>query len=116
MGTKVKEILLFVDNAPCHPPDTICLWNTKMVFLPPNRTSRLQPLDAGIIKCVKQGYRKQLVQRRLAAMECREEEKKISVLEAMHMIASSWSAVSQTTIANSFKCSGLHARDCLHCW
>ncbi|KAL1487095.1 hypothetical protein MTO96_046674 [Rhipicephalus appendiculatus] len=36
-------------------------------------------------------------------MERSEEEKKISVLDAMHMIASSWSAVSQSTIANSFK-------------
>ncbi|KAL3221090.1 hypothetical protein MRX96_029647 [Rhipicephalus microplus] len=36
-------------------------------------------------------------------MKRSEEEKKISVLDAMHMIASSWSAVSQTTVANSFK-------------
>ncbi|KAH6946405.1 hypothetical protein HPB50_013239 [Hyalomma asiaticum] len=35
-------------------------------------------------------------------MERREEEK-ISVLNAMHMIVSSWSAVSQRTITNSFK-------------
>ncbi|KAH7974509.1 hypothetical protein HPB49_016353 [Dermacentor silvarum] len=33
----------------------------------------------------------------------RSEEEKISVLDAMHMIASSWSAVSQSTIANSFR-------------
>ncbi|KAH7940637.1 hypothetical protein HPB49_002736 [Dermacentor silvarum] len=41
--------------------------------------------------------------RRLAAME-RSEEEKISVLDAMHMIASSWSA-------GIVAC----ARDCLHC-
>lgn len=102
MGAKARKILLFMDNAPCHPPDTTSLRNVKVVFLPPNCTSCLQPLDAGIIKCVKQGYRKRLVQRRLAAME-RSEEEKISVLDAMHMIASSWSAVSQSTIANSFR-------------
>ncbi|XP_037576824.1 tigger transposable element-derived protein 6-like [Dermacentor silvarum] len=85
MGAKARKIL-FMDNAPCHPPDTTSLRNVKVVFLPPNCTSCLQPLDAGIIKCVKQGYRKQLVQRRLAAME-RSEEEKISVLDAMHMIA-----------------------------
>ncbi|KAL3234098.1 hypothetical protein MRX96_022843 [Rhipicephalus microplus] len=36
-------------------------------------------------------------------MERSEEEKKISLLDAMHMIASKRSPVSQTTIANSFK-------------
>lgn len=103
MGPKARKILLFMDNAPCLPLDTTCLRNIKVVFLPFNCTSRLLPLDARIIKCVKQGYRKCLVQRQLAAMKRSEEEKKISVLDAMHMIASSWSAVSQTTVANSFK-------------
>ncbi|KAH7976936.1 hypothetical protein HPB52_021749 [Rhipicephalus sanguineus] len=86
-----------MDNAPCHPPDTTSLRNIKVAFLPPNCTSCLQPLDAGIIKRVKQGYGKRLVQCRLAAME-RSEEEKISVLDAMHMIASSRGAVSQSTI------------------
>ncbi|KAH8009847.1 hypothetical protein MRX96_000805 [Rhipicephalus microplus] len=103
MGAKARKILLFVDNAPCHPTDPTCLRKIKVMFPPPNCTSRLQPLDAGIIKCVKHGYRKRLVQRRVAAIERSEEEKEISVLDAIHMIASSWSAVSQTIIANSFK-------------
>ncbi|XP_065302340.1 tigger transposable element-derived protein 6-like [Dermacentor albipictus] len=65
--------------------------------------SRLQPLDAGIIKCVKQGYQKQLVQRQLAPIKCSESEKKITVLDAMHFIASLWNAALQSAIANSFK-------------
>ncbi|KAL1474557.1 hypothetical protein MTO96_037877 [Rhipicephalus appendiculatus] len=76
------------DDAPCAPEP-----------LHVDLSRALAPLDAGIIKC----YRKRLVQRRLMAMERSEEEKKISVLDAMHMIASSWSAVSQGTIANSLK-------------
>ncbi|XP_070385712.1 tigger transposable element-derived protein 4-like [Dermacentor albipictus] len=36
-------------------------------------------------------------------MERSESEKKIAVLDAMHFIASSWNAVSQSTIASSFK-------------
>lgn len=36
-------------------------------------------------------------------MECNESEEKVSVLDAMHFIASSWNAVSQSTVANSFK-------------
>lgn len=51
-GRKKKKILLFVDNCPAQPkilPKTV-----KLVFLPPNATSRAQPLDQGIIKVVKQ--------------------------------------------------------------
>ncbi|KAH8025909.1 hypothetical protein HPB51_014104 [Rhipicephalus microplus] len=57
MGAKARKIILFVDNAPCHPPDMTCLWNIKVVFLPPNRTSCLELLDARIIKYVKHGQK-----------------------------------------------------------
>ncbi|KAK8772797.1 hypothetical protein V5799_012667 [Amblyomma americanum] len=40
-------------------------------------------------------------------MEHSESEKKTTVLDAMHFIASSWNAVSQSTIANLFKHRGL---------
>ncbi|CAI6354755.1 unnamed protein product [Macrosiphum euphorbiae] len=55
-----RNILLFVDNCPAH-PTTIPLENIKLVFLPPNATAKLQPLDQGIIKVLKQKYRKNLV-------------------------------------------------------
>lgn len=104
MGAKARKIMLFIDNAPCHPPDCASkLRNVKVVFLPPSCTRPLQPLNVGIIRCVKQGYRKRLVQRRLAAMERRESGDKVSVLDAMHFLASSWDAVPQSSIANSFK-------------
>ncbi|KAH7975829.1 hypothetical protein HPB52_005635 [Rhipicephalus sanguineus] len=64
---------------------------------------QLQPLDAGVIKCMKQKYRKFLVQRRLAGMERKQLDKKLSVLDAMHYIASAWDAVTPETIANSFR-------------
>ncbi|KAH7936110.1 hypothetical protein HPB52_018426 [Rhipicephalus sanguineus] len=68
----------------------------------------LQPLDAGVIKCMKQKYRKFLVQRRLAGMERKQLDKKLSVLDAMHYIASAWDAVTPETIANSFRHCGFN--------
>ncbi|KAH7961476.1 hypothetical protein HPB52_009319 [Rhipicephalus sanguineus] len=103
MGAKDRKILLLLDNAPCHPTDTSHLRNVKVAFLPPNCTSQLQPLDAGVIKCMKQKYRKFLVQRRLAGMERKQMATKLSVLDAMHYIASAWDAVTQETIANFFR-------------
>jgi hypothetical protein len=57
------KILLFVHNCATHSPDTSSLKNVKVVFYPPNCTSVVQPLDLGVIKCFKQVYKKQPVQR-----------------------------------------------------
>ena len=46
-----------MDNATCHPEDMgDKLSHIKVVFLSKNTTSRLQPLDAGIIKNFKCHY------------------------------------------------------------
>ena len=51
MKRQKRKIILFVDNAPCHPPlPSHHFSNIKLAFLPKNTTSRSQPLDAGIIK------------------------------------------------------------------
>ncbi|KAI0221967.1 Tigger transposable element-derived protein 6, partial [Lamellibrachia satsuma] len=54
MKLQGRNILLFVDNCGAHPE--VKLTNVKMVFLPPNTTSRLQPCDAGIIAALKAHY------------------------------------------------------------
>ena len=56
-----------MDNVFSHSPDLKDRFsNIKVVFLPVNTTSRLQPLDAGIIKNFKVFYRKSLVKHTLA--------------------------------------------------
>ena len=58
-----RKIILFLDNAPCH-PETLQnnFKNIKLIFLPKCTTSLLQPLDAGIIRAFKCKYRKRLLQ------------------------------------------------------
>lgn len=51
---KCRRIILFIDNCPAHPKG-VELKNIKLVYLPPNSTSKLQPMDQGIIKVLKQG-------------------------------------------------------------
>ena len=50
------HIILFLDNAPSHPVEFI-----KLVILPKNTTSTLQPADAEIIHNLKAKYKKRLV-------------------------------------------------------
>jgi hypothetical protein len=105
MGSSNRKVLLFVDKCPAHPPDTTFLKNVKFVFLPANCTSRLQPLDLGVIHCLKAKYRKSIVQKAIDATE-RKSELKLNVMQAMHMIVASLNAVSLATIVNCFRKAG----------
>ena len=59
MRNQGRHIILFLDNTGYHLSDVKDSYSDiKTVFLPPNTTSRLQPLDAGIIKNFKVRYRK----------------------------------------------------------
>ena len=59
LSRKNRRILLFMDNAPCHPESLKDNFsNIKIVFLPKNTTSKTQPLDAGVIANWKVTYKK----------------------------------------------------------
>ena len=63
-----RRILLFVDNCAAHPQD-VELTNIEVVFLPPNTTSLLQPMDMGIIKNLKGHYRSKLHTRLISELD-----------------------------------------------
>ena len=49
-----RKVILFLDTATCHPESMICQFlQIKIIFLPKNTTSRIQPLDADIIQYFK---------------------------------------------------------------
>lgn len=51
-----RKICLLVDNCTSH-PKVSNLKNIEVVFLPPNTTSIMQPMDQGCIKIFKGHYR-----------------------------------------------------------
>lgn len=105
MALKKRKILLFIDNCGSHKnlPTTK---NVTVKFLPPNTTSKLQPLDQGIIRSFKAEYRKALVQKLISAIEDGEKLPSITVLDAMRMVDYAWSCVTEKTIKNCFKKAG----------
>ncbi|GFY05815.1 tigger transposable element-derived protein 6 [Trichonephila clavipes] len=68
MKREKRHILLFLDNCTVHnnaPP----LSNVKLQFFPPNSTSKLQPLDQGIIHNLKTFYWREVVKNVLDNLE-----------------------------------------------
>lgn len=108
---KNRKILLLIDNCPSHPKNIQGLSNIKIVFLPPNGTSKLQPMDQGIIKVMKQHYRKRLVLRYLDAMEKAEPSPSINLLEAINYITAAWESVRPDVIKNCFAKAGIKWSD-----
>jgi hypothetical protein len=107
MQKQERHILLFLDNAPVHPPD-IQLDNIKLKFFPPNTTAKIQPMDQGIIRAFKAYYRRYLVKHIIASASTATTADDINVtaLDAVHWIDSAWEAVTEATIRNTFRAAG----------
>jgi len=58
-----RKILLLLDNCTAHPQSIPNLTQIKIVFLPPNTASVIQPMDAGIVKNMKHFYRKEVLKK-----------------------------------------------------
>ncbi|CAM4944475.1 unnamed protein product [Rotaria socialis] len=107
MKKKNRKILLFIDNAPCHVINHD-LSNIKIVFFPPNTTSKCQPLDQGVIHSFKCYYRQKLVKHIIAQCTLAQTADQISitVLDAIKWIDLSWKNVTENTIKNCFRAAG----------
>ena len=111
----MKKIFLLIDNCSAHKHDVIKdkLHALKVVFLPPNTTSILRPLDQRVIRSFKAHYRRKLVKWILNAMEskpsanARAISKKISLLDCILTVNQAWRAAKSDGIVNCWRKGGL---------
>ena len=103
-----RKIALLVDNAPGHIADDYD--NIELVLLPPNTTSKLQPLDQGIISWVKREYRRLITVEYVTGCDQKEDVKTImkafDFAVACENTVKSWNSCSEQTIANCFMKAG----------
>ena len=97
-----RKVALVIDNCPAH-PEIKTLTNINLIFLPPNTTSVLQTIDLDVIRSLKAHYQKKVVSLCIKAVESSKQLPKISILQVMKHLVSSWNAVSKETIVNCFK-------------
>lgn len=101
------KVLLLLDNSPSHPKD-LNHPNVKVIFLPPNITSLIQPLDQGIISTFKTHYFKKLLQWILEKVnseyiEVMEAWKHFSIADCIGIIALSLKEVMPSTLNRCWK-------------
>lgn len=104
-----RSVLLLIDNAPSYITEGLQLRHVKILCLlkilclPPNTTSKFQPLDAGIIAAFKKHYRRKQILWGLDQMEEGGNSYKVHQLQAMRWIAGSWQDLHQSVFANCWK-------------
>ncbi|XP_065222127.1 tigger transposable element-derived protein 6-like [Planococcus citri] len=99
MKAKHRKVLLLIDNCSAHLSD-IVLENVLVKFFPAT-ADRLQPLQQGVMKVVKQKYRSRIIERCL-----QQSNFSVNVLDALHYLAAAWDDVSAATIQHCFQKSG----------
>ena len=81
-----------IDNFPAHPHiDNLKAIN--LYFLPLNTTSKTQPMDQGGINSIKAKYCKNVVRKIIQSVEKKKTLSKISLLQGMQMLVSTWDAL-----------------------
>ena len=97
-----RKVLTLIGNCPAH-PEIKSLTNINLIFLLPNETALLQPMDHGVIQSLKARYRRRIVRLCIKVLDENKSLPKIIILQAMKNLVSSWKAVPEKAIVNCFK-------------
>ena len=108
LGLEERAVLL-LDNAPSHTKVYLLMNNDskiRCVFLPPNTTSVLQPMDQGVLDTVKRHYRKKLMRKALdednESKSMAEIKKSITIKDAIRWSAEAWEDIAPYTLRSSW--------------
>ena len=110
MKAQNRKVLLLLDNFSGHAVDYVPT-NVELLFLPPNTTSHLQPLDGGIIRAFKAHFKKKQYRKAYQYVGMLQNGHQdvvgpvdkvfeVDQLQAMKWAREAWKAVSEETIKN----------------
>lgn len=113
MEKENRNIVLIIDGAGCHGSkqdyeNEHRLSNINLIFLPPNCTAKMQPLDQGIIRSFKAHYRRKIIRKYIHSYDSNLGIPTINIYDAVHFSGSSWNNhVTSETIKNCWRKSGI---------
>lgn len=102
-----RTVSIILENCPAH-TSSEDLSNVDLVFLPADTSSRLQPVERGVIHMLKSLYRYSLLERLVDALEAGLSYD-ITLYEAMELLQQAWKKVKMESVVESFKLAGLEA-------
>lgn len=96
------KALLLLDNAPCHPPASELVSNDGSIctiYMPPNVTALIQPMDQNAIRLTKLKYRNLLLQHIVGtSSDVIDVLKNINLKDAIMYLNESWDFISRPII------------------
>lgn len=100
-----QKALLILDNCPGHPDEEeLKDGEIRALFLPPNVTPLLQPMDQNVIQTIKTNYKKTLLYSVLSKEgSVLHALKNTNIKDVVFNLASAWEKVSNKTIVCSWK-------------
>lgn len=102
MQRQGRRVMLVLDNCSAHHVLT-SLTAVTLLFLPPNTTSKVEPLDLGIIRSFKASYRPRTMERSPIAVDCPATNlPHVLLYSAIEMVKVAWAEVMATCVRNCF--------------
>ena len=101
-----RKIALIIDNCPAY-PRTDNLQAVELIFLPPNTTSKTQPMDQRVIRSLKAHYPGKIVKRYITSIDAKKGIPSINILNAMPLLVDAWDPLTAVTITNCFRKAGI---------
>lgn len=101
-----SKVVLLLDNCRDHPPaEELVMGNIFAVYLPPNVTSLIQPMDQGVIQKFKVNYRRSFM-RKLVNFDdgtIPEFQIQFNVKDAIFMASLAWEDIKQQTLMRCWR-------------
>lgn len=110
------KALLLIDNCSAHPDElSSCDGSVTCMFLPPNTTSLIQPMDQGVLQAMKNRYKRKLLQKVICAQDLDHTQsvkdivKLHTVKDALYMVCDAWDEASPESIRKAYNKLKIHS-------
>ena len=112
------KALLLIDNCSAHPDELSSRdGSVTCMFLPPNTTSLIQPMDQGVLQAMKNRYKRKLLQKVICAQDLDQTQsikdivKLHTVKDALYMLSDAWYEASSESIHKAYNKLKIHSDD-----